>query len=74
MPTVVKKLTKNLTFWVLIAGVLGYFSALLFGDPEWTVDTSPPAFYEFILLLKTVFLALLKMLVAPIIFFSLIGG
>ena len=43
MPTVVKKLTKNLTFWVLIAGVLGYFSALLFGDPEWTVDTSPPA-------------------------------
>jgi Na+/H+-dicarboxylate symporter len=74
MPTVVKKLTKNLTFWVLVAGVLGYLTALVFGDPEWTVDVSPPPFYELIVLLKTVFLALLKMLVAPIIFFSLIGG
>ncbi len=74
MPTVIKKLTKNLTFWVLVGGVLGYLSALLFGDPEWTVAASPPAFYEFVLLLKTTFLALLKMLIAPIIFFSLIGG
>ena len=74
MPTMVKKLTKNLTFWVLVGGVLGYLSALLFGDPEWTVAASPPAFYEFVLLLKTIFLALLKMLIAPIIFFSLIGG
>lgn len=74
MLTVVKKLTKNLTFWVLVGGVLGYLSALLFGDPEWTVAASPPAFYEFVLLLKTTFLALLKMLIAPIIFFSLIGG
>jgi Na+/H+-dicarboxylate symporter len=70
----VKKLTKNLTFWVFVGGVLGYLSALLFGDPEWTVAASPPAFYEFVLLLKTTFLALLKMLIAPIIFFSLIGG
>jgi len=70
----VKKLTKNLTFWVFVGGVLGYLSALLFGDPEWTVAASPPAFYEFVLLLKTIFLALLKMLIAPIIFFSLIGG
>jgi Na+/H+-dicarboxylate symporter len=74
MPTMVKKLTKNLTFWVLVGGVLGYLSALLLGDPEWTVAASPPAFYEFVLLLKTIFLALLKMLIAPIIFFSLIGG
>ena len=74
MLTVIKRLTKNLTFWVLVGGVLGYLSALLFGDPEWTVAASPPAFYEFVLLLKTTFLALLKMLIAPIIFFSLIGG
>jgi Na+/H+-dicarboxylate symporter len=44
------------------------------GDTEWTRTTAPPAFYELILLAKTVFLSLLKMLVAPIIFFSLIGG
>lgn len=67
-------LSKNLTFWVLIAALLGYFSALLFGDASWTTMAAPPAFYELIVLLKTVFLALLKMLVAPIIFFSLIGG
>ena len=68
------KLTNNLTFWVAVAAVLGYFSAVGFGDTAWVGATSPPAFYEFILLLKTSFLALLRMLVAPIIFFSLIGG
>jgi Na+/H+-dicarboxylate symporter len=68
------KLTKNLTFWVAIAAVLGYVGALWFGDPLWVDSTAPPAFYELILLLKSSFLALLKMLVAPIIFFSLIGG
>ena len=70
----VKKLSQNLTFWVAVAGVSGYFAALFFGDPAWVRATDAPAFYEFILLLKTTFLALLKMLVAPIIFFSLIGG
>jgi len=68
------KLTTNLTFWVAVGGVLGYFGALLIGDPGWTTAAAPPAFYEIILLVKTTFLALLKMLVAPIIFFSLIGG
>jgi Na+/H+-dicarboxylate symporter len=52
----------------------GYFAALLFGNPDWVGAVDAPAFYELILLLKTTFLALLKMLVAPIIFFSLIGG
>ncbi len=68
------KLTKNLTFWVAVAAVLGYFSAVGFGDTAWVGASAPPAFYEFILLLKTSFLALLRMLIAPIIFFSLIGG
>ena len=71
---VLQKITKNLTFWVAMAGVLGYLSALTFGDSAWPDASAPPAFYELILLLKTSFLALLKMLVAPIIFFSLIGG
>ncbi len=68
------QLIKNLTFWVFLAALLGYGSALIFGNEEWAGSAAPPAFYEFILLLKTLFLSLLKMLVAPIIFFSLIGG
>lgn len=74
MHHVVRKLTKNLTFWVAFAGVLGYLSALTFGDHTWLDAAAPPPFYELILLVKTTFLAMLKMLVAPIIFFSLIGG
>jgi Na+/H+-dicarboxylate symporter len=71
---VFQKLIKNMTFWVAVAGILGYLSAIAFGDPDWAKMNSPPVFYELILLMKTTFLALLKMLVAPIIFFSLIGG
>ena len=69
-----RKLIKNLTFWVFLSGAAGYLAALMFGDPAWTSAAAPPAFYEFILLLKTTYLALLRMLVAPVIFFSLIGG
>jgi Na+/H+-dicarboxylate symporter len=65
---------NHLTFWVFVAALAGYVCALLFGQSEWTNTDTPPAFYEIILLLKIVFLSLLKMLVAPIIFFSLIGG
>ena len=65
---------RNITFWVFTAGVAGYLLAWLAGDPAWTSMADAPVFYEFIQLLKTTFLALLKMLVAPIIFFSLIGG
>jgi Na+/H+-dicarboxylate symporter len=68
------KLFRNLTFWVFVAGMAGYGLAWFSGDPGWVEMTNPPVFYEFIQLIKTTFLALLKMLVAPIIFFSLIGG
>ncbi|MGI9290265.1 MAG: dicarboxylate/amino acid:cation symporter, partial [Gammaproteobacteria bacterium] len=68
------KLFRNLTFWVFTAGVAGYLLAWSIGDPAWVFMDDAPAFYEFIQLLKTTFLAILKMLVAPIIFFSLIGG
>lgn len=68
------RLINNLTFWVLIAALLGYTGALIFGNELWPTMAAPPAFYELILLLKTLFLSLLKMLVAPIIFFSLIAG
>ena len=68
------KIFKSLSFWVLAAGVLGYISAILFGNPEWVEQTHPPFFYDLIILIKTSFLSALKMMIAPIIFFSLIGG
>ena len=69
-----EKVIKNMTFWIAVAALLDYLSAVLIGDPGWAQAAAPPAIYEFILLIKTTFLALLRMLVAPIIFFSLIGG
>jgi Na+/H+-dicarboxylate symporter len=70
----VKKLKGNLTLWVLLGGVLGYVSALWFGDPAWVQAPAQSFFYEVVVIVKSSFLALLKMLIAPIIFFSLIGG
>ena len=63
---------KNLTVQILIAAVVAAFSARLFGDSSWL--TSPTPFYDTILMIKIAFLAALKMLIAPMIFFSLISG
>jgi len=63
---------KNLTIQVAIAAVIGIGSALLFGSAN--LLTEQNTFYESILLIKSVFLAALRMLIAPLIFFSLIGG
>lgn len=68
------KLIKNLTFWVFIGAVLGYFLSSLFGDSSWVSSQSQPVFYEVIILIKTMFINALKMMIAPIIFFSLLGG
>jgi len=65
---------KNLTFQVFIAALLGIAGALLFADASWANTTDPVLAYELILLIKQVFLAALRMLIAPMIFFSLIGG
>ncbi len=69
-----KNIHKNITFWVFVCGVLGYLTATFFGNPEWVGSGSAPEFYNFILLLKKLFLQMLRMMIAPIIFFSLIGG
>ena len=63
---------KNLTVQILIAAVVAAFGARLFGDSSWL--TSPTPFYDTILMIKVAFLAALKMLIAPMIFFSLISG
>jgi Na+/H+-dicarboxylate symporter len=68
------KLTKNLTFWVFIGAVLGYMSSKLFGNSDWVQMSSKPVFYELVILLKSMFIDALKMMIAPVIFFSLVGG
>lgn len=65
---------RNLSFWVLFAGVAGYVTAELVGDPSWQTAEDPPALYEIALLLKDTFISALRLLVAPVVFFSLLGG
>lgn len=69
-----QKLLKNLTFWIFLAAVFGYFSAALLGDKAWVANTHAPIFYQLVLFAKSAFLNALKMMIAPIIFFSLLGG
>ena len=68
------KLLKNLTFLVFIGAVLGYTSSQIFGNSDWLSGDNQPVFYELILLIKSMFIGALKMMIAPIIFFSLVGG
>lgn len=63
---------KNLTVQILLAALVAAISARLFGDSSWL--TTPSTFYDAILMIKVAFLAALKMLIAPMIFFSLISG
>ena len=62
---------KNLTFQVFLAATLGIFLALAY---DAFVPDGSGTWIELIALTKSTFLALLKMLIAPMIFFSLIGG
>lgn len=70
----IKSLCKNLTFQITICAIAGFLCAKYFADPSWVKASSTPLFYEIVILLKTSFLSLLKMMIAPMIFFSLIGG
>ncbi len=70
----IRNLHRNLSFWVLVAGVAGYAGAVAFGDRSWPTMASPPPLYEFVLLLKDTFISALRLLVAPVVFFSLLGG
>ena len=63
---------RNLTLQMLLATVHGILLAKAFGSPQWL--TSPNDFYDVIVMVKVSFLAALKMLIAPMIFFSLISG
>jgi len=64
---------KNLSLFVLIFGIFGYLLAIMLHSTQWDL-ASPPFFYQIIILLKTTFISMLKMLIAPMIFFSLLAG
>lgn len=68
------KVFKNLSFWVLVGAVLGYFISAALTNESWLVESNTPVLYEIILLIKNSFINALKMMIAPIIFFSLLGG
>lgn len=63
---------KNLTVQILLAAVLAVIAARVLGDPSWLL--APNTAYDIVLMVKAAFLAALKMLIAPMIFFSLISG
>ena len=62
---------KNLTLQVFLAAIAGIVLAMAY---QASVPAGAPLVDDTIMLLKQAFLALLKMLIAPMIFFSLIGG
>ncbi len=66
---------RYITLWVLLAALAGWSLAALFGDPAWTrPGAEVPAFYALVIFTKQAFLGLLKMLVAPVVFLSLLAG
>jgi Na+/H+-dicarboxylate symporter len=69
-----KKIFSNMTFWVVSFGIAGYLGALLFGDKSWVDSADAPLFYELILSVKVLFIKLLRLLIAPVVFISIIAG
>lgn len=69
---------KNITFWVIAMALAGYGLATWWGDATWvdlpTGSSDLPAFYQFILLVKLWFIKILRVLVAPVVFISLVAG
>ena len=56
---VLRNLHRNLSFWVLVAGALGYLAAITLGDRSWPNMAEPPPLYELVLLLKDTFISAL---------------
>lgn len=64
-----------MTFWVLCLAVAGYALAMLFGDKAWVQGAVPPPFfYEAVITVKVLFIKLLRLLVAPVVFISIVAG
>lgn len=71
----VAKICRNMTFWVICLALAGYVLAVLFGDKAWLeTAASPPLFYDIVLAIKQLFIKLLRLLVAPVVFISIVAG
>lgn len=58
--------TRHVTLIVAISALLGWLLTMLFGDVSWLA--------ELMMLLKVTFLNALRLIIGPLIFFSLITG
>ena len=71
-------ISRNLTFWVVLMALAGYGLSLLIGDKAWTAlpagSDQLPGFYQLIVQIKQGFIQLLRILVAPVVFISLVAG
>lgn len=68
------KIFKNTSFLSFFAAVLAYVLAKYFADVSYLTQPNLSWYYPSLLLVKTTFLSILKMLIAPLVFFSLLGG
>ena len=64
---------KNLAIWVIVFGGFGYVSSMMIADSSW-LQGEGGLVYDTVLLIKTLFFSSLKMLIAPLIFISLLAG
>jgi len=74
----VTKIFRNITFWVVALALMGYGLALLIGDKA-LLDAAYSSngsslFYELIVTIKVWFIKILRVLVAPVVFISIVAG
>lgn len=76
------KIFRNITFWVVALALIGYGLALLVGDKALLdaayssseVSNDSSLFYELIVAIKFWFIKILRILVAPVVFISIVAG
>lgn len=60
---------------MLCLAFAGYALALLFGDEAWIqAGATTPVFYEAVITVKVLFIKLLRLMVAPVVFISIVAG
>lgn len=71
---VMENYKKYLSFWVIFAGIFGYVLSMLIGAPEVLGDSIFQILMGWVGVFKGAFFSALKMLVVPLVFFSLLSG
>ena len=77
-----RKICRNITFWVVALALAGYGLAFFFGDKALLdaaysssgMSADGSLFYELIVTIKFWFIKILRVLVAPVVFISIVAG